>query len=430
MNRGSTTPWCCVGSAIVGVLGWAGIYAWQRPATDTRPTEQIVSATRLASGTASLSGPRLPSSDVTSPLPERSAGAMAPRSMSPQVEAIAPAQVCGFGSVDLAADDPYSLQRLPAPLRNGALDGAEASMRASNDEKVRAAALMIGARSGMGAAGLRTEQLARLAVASQSPEVYAMALEACKPSTVVAAGNCSLLSRAQWVRLDPDNAHPWLELAAEARSRQNAEAEGDAMQHAARARRIDTRKTLLSNLVDKALGPNVPLLGRTLALAAAWSAQTAWEPSHSAQVAAYCSKDAIVDPNRHETCQGLAQMLSQLGTSLEDLRLSLMVGKSLSWAEPRLQAMQQEHDAIREAGGADAIGVDFSCNAVERIQAWMRQVGAHGEMQTLRDRLARSGRSATEWSAQSRRNFAVATAAAESVVAQGPARASVVRSEE
>ena len=106
-------------------------------------------------------------------------------------------------------------------------------------------------------------------------------------------------------------------------------------------------------------------------------------------------------------------MLSQRGASLEDLRLNLRVGTSLSWAALRLQAMQQEYDAISEAGGAEAIGVDFSCEAVERVQAWMRQLGALGELQALRDRLAHSGRSATDWSAQFRRNFAVAAAAAD-----------------
>ena len=77
------------------------------------------------------------------------------------------------------------------------------------------------------------DQLVRLAVVSQDPLVYVIALEACKGSAEGGAANCALLSLEQWARLDPDNAQPWLELAAQAQREHDVDAELDAMRHAA-----------------------------------------------------------------------------------------------------------------------------------------------------------------------------------------------------
>src|SRR5574337_1640685 len=150
---------------------------------------------------------------------------------------------------------------------------------------------------------------------------------------------------------------------------------------------------LLANLVDQAVDPGARSLRRTLALEASWSAQAAWNPSHGAEVQAYCGDGAIDDPDRRAACGALAQTLSRHASSLEDLRLGLFLGRSLSWPASRLQAMDDEVGAISEAGVGEPPGVDFSCQAVERVQAWMRKLSAQGELQALRDALAGSGRS-------------------------------------
>ena len=189
-------------------------------------------------------------------------------------------EVCGFGLVQVPPDDPDPVQRIPHALRQSALDAMDAAMLASDDTQVRAAALWMGARIRGREVRARVEQMARLAVASQDPYVYAMALEACHGLRPAEGSSCALLSRAQWVRLDPDNAVPWQALAAEARERDEPQAESAALQLAARALRSDVHAGWLPRLVDKALGAQAAPLQRTLALSASWSAEAVWAASH------------------------------------------------------------------------------------------------------------------------------------------------------
>ncbi len=190
------------------------------------------------------------------------------------------AEVCGFGTVQVPPDDPDPVQRIPLSLRQSALDSADALMLASDDAQVRAAALWMGARIRGRQVRDRIEQMARLAVASQDPYVYAMALEACQGLGAGDVGSCQLLSRAQWVRVDPDNAVPWQALAAEARAHDEWQAEDVALQIAARAPHSDLHVGWLPRLVEKALGSQAAPLQRTLALSASWSAEAVWAASH------------------------------------------------------------------------------------------------------------------------------------------------------
>jgi hypothetical protein len=208
--------------------------------------------------------------------------ARSPAVASRPMAALAPgqAEVCGYGTVQLAPDDPDPVQRIPAALRQSALDQLDARMLASEDVQVRAAALWMGARLRGREVGPRVEQMVRLAVASTDPFVYAIAMEACRGRGPRDSGPCALLSPAQWVRLDPDNAVPWRALAAEAHEREEAQAEDMALQLAAHASRADVHAGRLAELVDQALGAASTPLQRTLALSAGWSADATWRASH------------------------------------------------------------------------------------------------------------------------------------------------------
>lgn len=388
---------------------WAIHAAFDGSAPDNMQAARPVGPSEYTAATQAAPAPRA--------RPPALAAARLVRPAAPATHAGAnQAEICGFGNVEIAAHDPDSLQGIPATVRNAALDAVDAQMLASADEQIRAAALLIGGRTRSDSRA-RIDQLVRLAVVSTDAVVYAMALEACKG---VDAGGCTLLSRAQWVRLDPDNAQTWLALAAEARQQQDAAAEADAMRRAASARHSDAHAGLLPNLVEKALGEHAPPLQRTLALSMSWGVQAAWVASHSAQAYEYCAADAVAQPGRRETCEALADTLSHHGTSLADLGIGLAIGRHLGWPAQRLQALQREQDALTEASGFHAIGVDFGCEAVDRMQGWMRQLGTGGELQALREVLARSGRSVEDWGAQHRRNFALATATAEAAAIADP----------
>ena len=117
-----------------------------------------------------------------------------------------------------------------------------------------------------------------------------------------------MLNRAQWARLDPDNVAPWLELGAEAHERGEAEAEADAMGHAALARRSDGYEELLPQLVERTLAGSAPSLRHALALTAARTAQAVWAASRSNHAYEYCAAGMAADTVavNVRTCPGLA----------------------------------------------------------------------------------------------------------------------------
>ena len=406
-------PWRWFGAAslVIGASAWL---AWPEAPRPVEPAPRVVAVAAPPSA-APLRG-----AIVTKPPPRRAA-APAPRA-APVPRDAGEVEICGFGEVRLPADDPYGLNRVPDSLRRTALDEVDERMLASGDEQVRAAALMIGAQARGGEARSRIDRLARLAGGSQDPVVYAIAVEACRAWTPEQGGACQLLSRAQWVHLDPDNALPWLELAAEAEQAQEPDAEAAAMHRAASARRSDAHAGVLPALVERALADaHAAPLQRTLALSASWSAQAAWAPPRSGQAYLYCRAEALADANRRETCDALAHTLTQRGMSLADVSVGIAIGRNVGWPAERLQALQQELDALGQAGRFEsAVGLDLSCEAVERTQDWMRRLVAGGEVQAARELLARSGRSVEQWSARYRKEFALAKAAADAAATASP----------
>ncbi|WOB08699.1 hypothetical protein [Piscinibacter gummiphilus] len=225
----------------------------------------------------------------------------------PQRRPLGTAEVCGYGEVQLPPDDPDPVQRIPLDVRRSALEAMDALMLASDDDQVRAAALWMGARLRGREVTSRIEQIARLAAASRDPFVYAIALEACTGRHGPGGGSCNLLSTAQWVRLDPDNAVPWQALAAEARARDEPQAEDEALQLAALAARSDVHVGRLPHLVDKALGPEMTALQRTLALSAGLSAEAVWSASHGVAVVHSAQGFDL-------SCEGMQRRLLALNT--------------------------------------------------------------------------------------------------------------------
>jgi hypothetical protein len=279
-------------------------------------------------------------------------------------------EICGYGPVTLPPDDPDPAQLLPRPLRADALEEVRAEMTASGDPQARAAAELISLRSNLGAARELADVLVRQAIASQDPAVYAMALESCRGFVAEGAGSCALLNRAQWARLDPDNVAPWLELGAEAHERGDAEAESDAMGHAALARRSDGYEELLPRLVERTLAGSAPSLRHALALTAARTAQAVWSASRSNHAYEYCAVGMAADTVRQQ-CEAIAETLVQRRGGLADVRTGVAIGRRLGWAGERLDALQEAHGASVDRPELPTLGLDLSCSGVARVERWL-----------------------------------------------------------
>jgi hypothetical protein len=355
-------------------------------------------------------------------------------------------EVCGWGRVQLPADDPFPLQRLPASTRRAALDQAQARMAADADVRVRAAGLLLGARSATTGARERIDQLARLAAASPDATAYALALQACRSLADPAAGACALLGPAQAAQLEPANAWPWLALAAEAAARQDSEAEHDAMRRAAQGTHATAHAPLLPLLVAQALPVPGSPLQRTLALGVALGLQDVARvlppPGGVAQARAYClsgpsglsglsglsgpaglpnpagAAAGMPDEEARATpCRGLAQLLLQHGRGVAELGAGLDIARRWSPTLAGLAAWQQEHDALIDTAPPLPDGIDLGCAAQQRQLDWLHRVAALGERAALGEQLAASGHSIAEWSARHRRSLQLAQATVASVAA-------------
>lgn len=387
--------------AAAGVALAAGAIAWWLPPA---PTEQVTLARSalpsdlLAPGTVLNAQPHDPAARPSAP------SAQAPASTAPTEVGI---EVCGYGRVQLAPDDPNPLQRIPAALRLAALEQAEARLAQHPRPVVRAAALLIGARARPLGGRSRIQQLARLAAGSQDPLVYGLAVRACQGWSQAEAGECALITHGQWSRLEPGNAQVWLERAAEAAAHEDTEAETDAMQRAGRAAYSDERLGLLTTLVAQALGPQVPALQRTLMLSHARSIERGWSLVHTSHADRWCNGEALAaEPEREPVCDAVARALATRSVSLASLGDAAQLGRRLGWPAATLAPLLAEQQAIHQLGeGADDAtqALDLSCAKVEQRQAWARRVGEQGELTALRARVKAGAETAPPASRPDRR---------------------------
>src|SRR4029450_12789494 len=107
----------------------------------------------------------------------------------------------------------------------------------------------------------------------------------------------------------------------------------------------------------------------------------------------WCVAEEAGVPDRREVCDLLAQTLAFGASTVADLNLGLSIARRLSWPTPRLAVLQQEQEAISETGAYTEVGVDWSCEAVERLSRTLRRLATGGELQAARDAMAKSGRS-------------------------------------
>lgn len=334
------------------------------------------------------------------------------------------ARVCGVGTVSLAGED------LPAPMlqsQGRALD-AVAGLEESPDLAVRAAALAVGAVSAPafdstrdGAPALAA--LATLAATTADPAVYGLAWQACR-----GAGNglaaCQRLNAAQWARLEPDNAQPWLAVAETALLAHDAAGVAEALYRASLATRLDDRWGAVAARLMPALPANLAPLDRSFAMTAAWSVSVV-PASSDALVAGHCSQRSLADANRRQVCESLATLLSERSRSTYHRALGLAMAKRLGWPPARQEALRIELDAARAvlAQGVPQDERQFECEPLRRAERWHLHVARAGELGAAAEAVQASGSSPAAW-AQGWRAAQAAPAVAATAGAVAPAAAS------
>ena len=163
------------------------------------------------------------------------------------------------------------------------------------------------------------ERLARLAASTRDPLVYALAYQGCNATGLTfhsPQASCQLLSAEQWARLDPDNAVPWLQLAAQAGTGRADEAVDNALRRAAHATHSEAYG------VDPAQG----LSGL----------------AYLEGVTQQCGSAALADARRAELCGDVAHMLVSHSQAPAELMAGAQLGERLGWPAQRTNSLVRE----------------------------------------------------------------------------------------
>jgi hypothetical protein len=246
-----------------------------------------------------------------------------------------------------------------------------------------------------------TVQLARQAMGSQDPRVYALAYYACQKSagSQQAGGACSQVSPARWAQLEPDNAVPWLALAAATGSGdERMEALTRASKAAASRLHWDAVTELNGHPGVRALDPATRLLFYTYVMGT-WAAFPM--PSLLA-VTQSCGPGVQADQARRQLCSDLAEMLTERSATLLELSIGTSIGERAGWSAERVSALRDRKDAISQIGSEIWAGQDVSsCQFLEKLEVRATELTREGELNAAERQILESGRSvealAVQW---------------------------------
>jgi len=278
------------------------------------------------------------------------------------------------------------------------------------------------------------EALARLAVESNDPQVYAWAHRSCAAAERSTARSCQLINGLQWARLDPANAEPWFAVAREARGRRDGAGVDDAMFHVAAAAVDDPGWGRLAEEIVKAAPQDDRLLvGTWLASADALSYELL--DLSLPETTRYCDGQAVANANRRDTCDKIATVLVDRSATLIGRSVGVALAKRLDWSPARLMAIEEEDSAARAVESREALPASepATCGDILRELARVVEMGRLGEVEALRRRIARTGepmaslaeegRRLTRLGAEAEAVRAPATAASAATSAQAPSSA-------
>jgi hypothetical protein len=250
--------------------------------------------------------------------------------------------------------------------------------------------------------------LVRLATTSSDADAYSLALLWCG-----AEPDCGLLNAAQWARIEPDNATPWLHLAAEAQRRSDRAGLEAALSRASKARFSNSHSDQISELLaSEALAAQSPPVQIEISILLL-GIQAAWSHPYYQALTQYCSASAQADPNRVQTCGDLAAILINQGRSEVDVMFGAKILEQIGSSDPRLSAVLDQADAVRWQWSQVLKSIQLrehrllSCDS---LQALRRNAAARvrlGESGRLRQELAATGvttsQAAQQWRAERQR---------------------------
>jgi hypothetical protein len=311
-------------------------------------------------------------------------------------------EICGIGKVRADPDDPGAAKFVTALTQETLLRWI-AALRNSDDNRARAVGLYVENILDRDVPQMTREdaqnELVQLAVGTVDPAVYALAYSKCNSGfdgqSPTAA--CGLLSPQGWAQRDPDNAAPWLAVAARAQQESNPAAEADAFAHIAKAQKYDPYDSLLAFAELESPADATSLERRVVENDMIGIEATI--PAPIRPTFGRCAVEAMRDPAVHQQCAALAELFASTGKTLMDLAFATSLGSRLGWAPERLKSLKQRFYAAMgtlEQAIPAGDGKEWSCRSVERGNAYMAERMRLGELGAAQELIDRSGESIPE----------------------------------
>lgn len=316
-------------------------------------------------------------------------------------------EVCGLGWVTKPAEGDLDGRALMD--RSGVAQARQrilAKLRSDASEFARATALLLAMTSSDGRGwfariGLAPDdhanardQLARLAAASTDPKVYALAYKACGANANAGVGACQLINAAQWARLDPDNAAPWLFMLWTATTRKDRAAQDEALHRIASAKHERLGYFAAAGaILDATPDDDGAQLAAWMMVTEVIGVEAAVGLPGLTPLVNACKGDALADANRRQTCSAVAEVLTERSDTVFDRRFGTVIGKNSGWPTERHERLAGEYAAYSIATLPTAPSAeDLSCATLRRDTDRVRRAAAVGENAALRDWVAQSGK--------------------------------------
>jgi hypothetical protein len=314
-------------------------------------------------------------------------------------------EVCGVGKVKIDRDDWTATGKIFDALIQKSRIRWLTALRNSDEYRARGTGLYLEAMFNRDAPQKDIEtardELVQFAVETKDSAVFALAFAECNKGLEGSAspGACSQLSIEQWTRVDPDNAVPWLQLAAKARRENDSAAEAAAFGHASQAHQYESYEWSLFGFAEPAMPSDVTAAARWYLAVQIIGVEAAMPMMPYQSLFQYCSRDALNDANVHRQCDAMADLLVTRATTLSQLSIGKALGARVGWPVQRVDHLTQQFNAsmqvLRQAMPSDP-DQEWSCDTVARGNAYMSEWVQLGELGVARAAIERSGETVAE----------------------------------
>ena len=314
--------------------------------------------------------------------------------------------MCGVGRVKLDRDDWTAIGKYFDALTKKSRMRWLSALRNSDDYRARATGLYLEGILDRDAAQKDPEaardELVQLAVGTKDPAVYALAYTKCLTGVENSAlpGACPQLSLDDWARADPDNAVPWLRLAAKARREGDGAAESAAVARAAQAHQYESYTWSLFSFAQASMPGDVTAADRWYLTTQVIGVEAAM-PMPYLTLSHYCSRDALTDTTVHRQCNTLAELLVNKATTLSEFSMGKSLGARVGWSaevvDHLTQQLQASMQAFNQMTPSDP-EQQWNCDSVARGNAYMSEWDQLGERGLAQQAIERSGETVAELS--------------------------------